>query len=182
MSGQSGSFSWVPLAVWVGQAPQPPPLRDHAVEATGQIKMPSAVLSLNPTARTLVNLDTWFWAQGLHGGEMRGSSAFGLVAVVTPARLEVTPGDGSAVLTCPWVTVNSDRCAYAYRHSSVGGTALGQDGAPAYEASAQAFWSLRFELNGAPIQIAGAKSELPGPVMTTAVEVAEVQTIVTGTG
>ena len=170
------------MAVWVGQAPQPPPLRDHAVEATGQIKMPSAVLSFNPTARTLVNLDTWFWAQGLHGGEMRGSSAFGLVAVVTPARLEVTPGDASAVLTCPWVTVKSDRCAYAYRHSSVGGTALGQDGAPAHEASAQAFWSLRFELNGAHIQIAGAKSELPGPVMTTAVEVAEVQTIVTGTG
>lgn len=90
--GQSGSFSWVPLAVWVGQAPQPPPLRDQAVEATGQIKMPSAVLSFNPTARTLVNLDAWFWAQGLHGGELRGSSAFGLVAVATPARLEVTPG------------------------------------------------------------------------------------------
>jgi hypothetical protein len=87
-----------------------------------------------------------------------------------------------AVLTCGWVTVKSDRCHYTHRHSSVGGTALGQDGAPAYEASAQAFWSLRFERNGAPIQIAGAKSELPGRLMTTAVEVAEVQTIVTGTG
>jgi hypothetical protein len=89
-------------------------------------------------------------AQGLHGGELGGSSAFGLVAVATPARLEVTPGDGSAVRKCPWVTVKSDRCAYAYRRSSVGGTALGQGGAPAYEASAQAFWTVRFELNGAP--------------------------------
>jgi len=75
--GSVGELQLGPLGGVVGQAPQPPPLRDHAVEATGQIKMPSAVLSFNPTARTLVNLDTWFWAQGLHGGEMRGSSAFG---------------------------------------------------------------------------------------------------------
>jgi hypothetical protein len=66
--------------------------------------------------------------------------------------------------------------------SSVGGTARGLDGAPAYEASAQAFWSLRFELNGVPKVIAGAPSELPGPVLTAAVEVAEVQTLVTSAG
>jgi hypothetical protein len=187
--GQSGTAGWVPLAMWVGQAPQPPPLRDQAVEAAGQIKMPSAVLSFNPTVRTLVNLDTWFWAQGLSPGVLRGSSALGLVAYATPDRLEVTPGDGSAVRTCPWVTVRpqvpadqSGPCSYAYFRSSIGGSARGPDGGPAYEASAQAFWSLRFELNGAPVQIAGAPSELPGPVMTTAVEVGEVQTLVTGTG
>jgi hypothetical protein len=154
-------------------------LIDQSVEATGQIKMPSSVLSFNPTARTLVNLDTWFWAQGLDGGELRGSSAFGLVAVATPARLEVTPGDGSAVLTCPWVTAKSDRCAYPYRRSSLGGSVRGQNGEPAYEATAQAFWTLRFELNNAPVLIPGAHSELAGPRMTIPVEVAEVQTIVT---
>ena len=82
---------------------------------------------------------------------------------------------GIEVLTCPWVIAQSDRCAYAYRRSSVAGTAFGLNGAPAYEASARAIWTLRFELNGAPIPIAGAQSELPGLPMTTAVEVAEVQ-------
>jgi hypothetical protein len=181
--------SWLGTAVWNGPATQPPSMAVQATSAVGRIHLPSAVLSFNPTARTLVNLPTWFWAQGLTSEVLRGSSALGLVAYATPARLEVTPGDGSAVLRCPWVTVRpqvpadqSGPCSYAYFRSSIGGSARGPDGGPAYEASAQAFWSLRFELNGAPVQIAGAPSELPGPVMTTAVEVGEVQTLVTSAG
>jgi hypothetical protein len=175
--------------MWVGQAPQPPPLLDQSVEATGQIQMPSAVLSFNPTTRTLVNLDTWFWAEGLKGGVLWGSSAFGLVAYATPDRLEVTPGDGSAMHTCPWVTarpqVAADQkgpCSYAYLRSSIGGSARGPNGAPAYRASARAVWTLRFELNGDPAIVPGAQSELSGPEMTAPVVVVEVQTIVTGTG
>jgi hypothetical protein len=189
MPGQPGIAGWVHLAQWIGQSSAPPPLKDQAVEATGQIKMPSAVLSFNPTARTVVNLPTWFWAQGLTSEVLRGSSALGLVAYATPARLEVTPGDGSAVRTCPWVTAQpqvpadqSGPCSYAYPRSSVAGTALGRSGASAYGASARAVWSLRFELNGAPVQIAGAPSELPGPVMTAPVVVDEVQTLVTSAG
>jgi len=182
MSGQPGGSQWVGTAEWVGQAPQPPPLLDQSVEAMGQIKMPSAVLSFNPTARTLVNVDTWFWAQGLSGAELRGTGALGLVAVATPDRLEVTPGDGSAMPACEWVTVKSDRCSYAYWRSSIGGPARGPKGVPAYEASAHAVWTLRFELNGAPVVIAGAEPELRGPEMTAPVVVLEVQTIVTGTG
>jgi hypothetical protein len=162
---------------------------DQSVEATGQIRMPSAVLRLNPTARTLVNLDTWFWAQGLKVRDLRGSSAFGLVAIATPDRLEVTPGDGSAMVTCPWVTVRpqvpADQpgpCSHAYLRSSIGGAARGPNGVPAYRASARAVWTLRFELNGGPAIIPGAQSELSGPEMTAPVVVVEVQTIVTGTG
>ena len=182
MSGQPGGSQWVGAAEWIGQAPQPPTLLDQSVEATGQIRMPSAVLSFNPTARTLVNVDTWFWADGLTPKELRGTSALGLVAVATPDRLEVDPGDGSAMPACGWVTVKSDRCSYPYRRSSIGGPARGPKGAPAYEASARAVWKVRFELNGAPVVIAGAQPELRGPAMTAPVVVAEVQTIVTGTG
>jgi hypothetical protein len=155
---------------------------DQAREAMGLIVLPPATLSFNPTARTLVNLDTWFWAQGLSGRDLRGTSAFGLVAVATPARLVVTPGDGSAPVTCRWATFKSDRCAYAYRRSSAGGPVLGHKGAPAYEASARALWTVRFEVNGAPVTIAGAPTVLSGLPMTTAVEVAEVQTVVTRAG
>lgn len=168
LSGQPGSAP-TGTALWIGQAPQPPPLLDQSVEATGQIGMPSAVLSFNPTARTLVNLDTWFWAQGLKVRDLRGSSAFGLVAIATPDRLKITPGDGSAMRTCPWVTVRpqvpADQpgpCSYAYSRSSIGGSARGPNGGPAYRASARAVWRLRFELNGAPVIIPGAQAVLSG--------------------
>jgi len=172
--------SWTPKAMWVGQANEPPPLVDQAGEAFGQLKVPKAKLVFNPTARTLVNLDTWFWAQDLSGDELRGSSAFGLVAVATPNELVITPGDGSAPFTCGWVTVKSDACAYAYRRSSVGGSLRGLSGAPAYEASGRATWTVRFEQDGVPVPIAGAPTELTGPELTAAVVVAEVQTLVIG--
>jgi len=181
-SGAPGGSAWLGTAQWVGQALQPPPLIDQAVEAFGLLKAPSATLVFNPTARTLVNLETWFWADGLTRKELRGSPAFGLVAVATPARLEVTPGDGSAQRPCPWVISKSDRCSYPYWRSSNSGPARGPNGAPAYEASAHAVWTVRFERIGAPVVIAGAPDELTGPEMTAPVVVVEVQTIVTGTG
>lgn len=180
--GQPSVAGWVGTAQWVGQARKPPPLVDQAREASGLIVLPTGALAVNPSGRTLVNVDTWFWAQGLSGGELRGTSAFGLVAVATPGRLEVTPGDGSAPFRCGWVTARSDTCAYSYRHSSVGGKGVGRGGAPAYQASAKAIWTLRFEVNGAPVTVPGAPIELPGPTMTTAVVVDEVQTLVTGAG
>jgi len=142
--------------------------------------LPTARLEFNPPRRTLVNLDTWYWAQGLTGAELRGTSAFGLVAIATPGRLEVTPGDGSASFTCAWVTAKSDRCLYTYRRASVGGPLTGANGRPAYEATGRATWTLRFEDNGAPVTIDGAPTEINGPAMTSAVEVSEVQTLVTG--
>jgi hypothetical protein len=157
-------------------------LVDQAREAFGQLVVPKATLVFNPTARTLVNLDTWFWAQDLPTTELTGSSAFGLVAIATPDQLVITPGDGSAPPPCSWVTVKSDACAYAYRRSSVGGSVRGPSGAPAYEATGKATWTVRFELNGAPVVIGGAPTVLTGPGMTAAVQVSEVQTIVTGVG
>jgi hypothetical protein len=180
--GQSSVANWVGTAQWVGQAKRPPPLVDQAREASGLIVLPTATLVFNPSKRTLVNVDTWFWAQGLNDGELRGTSAFGLVAVATPDRLEVTPGDGSSSFRCEWVTTKSDRCSYPYRHASVGGSGVGPSGRPAYQASARGSWALRFEVNGAPTLVPGAPTVLTGPRMTTAVVVDEVQTLVTGAG
>jgi hypothetical protein len=178
--GQAWVLEFIPTVVWVGQAEPPPPLVDQAREAFGQLVVPKASLVFNPTGWTLVNVDTWFWAQGLSGAELRGTSAFGLVAVATPDKLVVTPGDGSAPLVCSWVTVKSDACAYPYRRSSVGGSVRGTSGGPAYEATGKATWRVRFEQDGAPVPIEGAPTVLTGPGMTTPVEVTEVQTIVTG--
>ena len=69
---------------WVGQAPAPPTMVERSQAAFGQLGVPPARLAFNPTRRTLVNLDTWFWAQNLTGQPVRGTSARGLVAVATP--------------------------------------------------------------------------------------------------
>jgi hypothetical protein len=127
----------------------------------------------------LVNLDTWFWAEGLERQVRKGTSALGLVAYATPARLQVDPGDGSGAVNCKWVTTKSDRCAYRYRRSSLGGSALGLNGAPAYQATATAFWTLRFELNGVATSVPGAPLEVHRDVTSAPVVVVEVQSIVT---
>jgi hypothetical protein len=180
LSGTPGGLP-TGTAEWVGQAPPPPSQLDQSVEATGRIDMPKATLSFNPTVRTLVNLDTWFWAQDLKAEPLRGTGAFGLVAVATPKKLEIRPGDGS-VLPCGWVIAKSDGCPHVYQRSSAGGPVRAPDGRAAYQASGTAIWSLHFELGGVRVIIPGARTELRGPEMTSPVVVAEVQTLVTGTG
>ena len=166
-------------AVWMDETqPQPPSLQEQAQTAFGQLQAPGAHLSFNPTTRTLVSLDTWFWADGLSGGELTGSSAFGLVAIASPDHLDLDPGDGSASLTCDWVTAQSDSCSYAYpRSSEANGTTSVDHGA--YAANGQAVWDVRFEFNGNPVNIPGAPTELRGPQMNTPVRVVESQSLVT---
>jgi hypothetical protein len=171
--------SWRGNALWDAQPAQPPSLAVQATEAIGRIQLPTATLRFNPTNRTLVHLATWFWAEGLDGQVRKGTSALGLVAYATPDRLQVDPGDGSGAVTCKWVTPKSDRCTYRYRRSSLAGSALGLNGAPAYKATATAFWTLRFELDDVAIRVPGAPPELHRDVTSAPVVVVEVQTIVT---
>jgi hypothetical protein len=172
------SALWLGTGLWVPQAAAPPTLVERSQAAFGRLVAPDATLAFNPTRRTLVNLDTWFWAQDLPGQPIRGTAALGLVAVATPAGIQVNPGDGSGSFSCPWVTSRSPQCSHVYRRSSVGGSSRGLDGGLAYQASAVATWSVHFELNGTPVPIPGATTKLTSR-MAAAVEVAEVQTIVT---
>jgi hypothetical protein len=169
-------------SVWVGQARQAPSQAEKATTASGQIQLPSATLSFSPPKRTYVNFDTWFWAKGLATGDVRGTPAFGMVAIATPYQLEITPGDGSATLRlCRLSTSNSDLCHYKYQRSSVNGAERTANGDPAYKATGRVTWKLRFEDAGAPIpNPAGAPTSVSGPEMTAKVAVGEIQTIVTG--
>jgi hypothetical protein len=173
--------SWDSTAQWDGQAAEPT-LAVQAIEAIGKISLPTPTLRFNPTNRTLVNLQTWFWAENLTPKVLQGSSAFGLIAYATPHGLEVNPGDGSGAFPCTWVTTRSDSCAYPYRRSSLGGSALGLDGRPAYPATVTATWTLTFEVRGVPTLVPDAPLTLDTPVASAAVVVDEVQTIVTSTG
>jgi hypothetical protein len=168
--------------VWVGgDEPQPPSLQEQAQTAFGQLNPALGTLSANPATTSLVSLPTWYWAQGLDG-QLTGSSAFGLRAIADPDHLEVDPGDGSGALTCPWTTTESDTCSHVYdRASSVSGTTA-VDGHKAYAVTAEPVWTVRFEMNGTPVNIPGAPTELRGPQMTKAERVAEVQALVNNVG
>ena len=102
----------------------------------------------------------------------------GVVALGEPDRLEVDPGDGSGVLSCAWSTVESGECSYTFGRSSVGQPVDG-DGLPAFGVRMRLVYQVRFEVNGAPLEVAGLPTTLESPWQTTTVPVAEVQALVT---
>lgn len=149
----------------------------EAIQAFGQLVAPDFDLAFNPPQRSYVTLDTWYWADGATDGEVEGTSAAGLVAIATPERLEVQPGDGSGTLTCPFAVVQSDACTYVYSKASVDGTAT-VDGQPAYAGQARLVYTVRFEFNGELMEIDGAPLVFETPWEGTPIPVAEIQAIV----
>ncbi|MDO9457666.1 hypothetical protein [Nocardioides sp.] len=167
---------------WSGTEPEPPTLAEQAQTAIGEIDLALPPVLTSPPERTVVNFPTWFWMDG-GSPELSGSSAFGLVAIATVARINVDPGDGSGGFTCPWVSSEeeaSSSCTYDYKRDSSRGTAT-QDGRPAYEVGVSADWTVRFELGGNVIDIPGAPTTLDGPTSTTVLRVDQVQSINTPT-
>jgi hypothetical protein len=180
---EDGATAPTSYPVWVGpNVVATPPLAAQAVTAIGQLNIPVPHLAFNPPGRTLVGIPTYFWAENAPGGELTGSSAFGLVAIATPDHLVVDPGDGSGAQNCPWVTSESaasQDCTYTYLRSSVNGSAS-HDGQPAYAATVTASYTIRFEDGGTPVNIPGVQTTITSAAATSAVPVAEVQAIVTG--
>lgn len=162
---------------WTDDA-EPPSLLEQSRTAIGQIRVPAPTVNLSPDTRTLVNLDTWFWLGGLPQ-QATGSSAFGLVAIAYDPKITVDPGDGTGTFACPYVDDAASAqksCTHAYRKASVrGGATVG--GRPAYGITVRVVYQLRFEVNGAPMDIPGAQATLEGPPGQTAVRVDEVQTV-----
>ncbi|HEY9408427.1 MAG TPA: hypothetical protein VIP77_02505 [Jiangellaceae bacterium] len=165
-----------PVPVWDDD---PPPVNwlDQAYQALGQIVVPDFTLTFDPPTRTYINTDTTFWAEGATKDDLTGTSALGLVAIATPDRFEVDPGDGSGAKTCPVAVAKADACTYMYTHASVDGPST-VDGQPAYVGQARLVYTVRFELNGAPWPVANAPAELPGEWEASDVSVNEIQVIV----
>lgn len=163
---------------WDGQEPTP---LEQAQTAIGKIQLGAGQVSVSPSVRTLVNLDTWFWVTGRQR-VATGSSAFGLVAVATFRSMSVDPGDGAGSFACPWTATQEQAqrdCFHEYRRSSRAGTEQ-VDGHNAFGVRVTAIYDLRFEVNGAVTQIPGAPKTLDAPPADVAVRVDEVQSQVTG--
>lgn len=153
-------------------------LSELAQRAYGALEFPDFTPAFNPPTRTIVNLDTWWWAQGASEEELIGSSALGVRALATPSHMDVDPGDGSDVITCAFSTTKSDDCFHTYRRSSDRGTATAEDGSKAFPARVRLVWSVRFERNGNPLQVNGVPTSFHSAWQGVAVPVREVQTVV----
>lgn len=148
-----------------GTGPTP---EQAALEALGRLKLPVFTPGFNPENRTLVGLDTWWYADGVVVEEVTSTAALGVRAIATPDRLEVDPGDGSGVVSCEFVTTPSEACSHVYRRSNAG-----------YPARMRGVYSIRFEQNGVPFPVAAAPAEIGTPWQSRAVPVGEVQSTVT---
>lgn len=169
------------LTGWSWYTPPQASLADLARQAFGSLTAPAFTVGYNPPGRAVVGVPTWFWAQTGQGGVITGSSALGVVAVGTPSRVEVDPGDGSAVLSCPWSTTESATCSYTYGRSSAG-RPVGSGGLPSYTARMRLVYEVRFENNGTLLQVPGLPTTLESPWQDTSLPVAEIQSVVTSTG
>ncbi|RLV56880.1 hypothetical protein D9V41_03665 [Aeromicrobium phragmitis] len=150
---------------------QGPSLADRVFAAHGLLQLPGVDVNFNPPTRTLVNLDTWWWAEGLPAGEIVGPPAYGLRAIATPETMTVETGDGSR-LECRLVTSRSDECRSAYRRAGD------------YTATMTVEYSVRFEDGGNLVDVPDALSGLltASASGTATVPVREVQSLVTDLG
>lgn len=162
-----------PSPSWVLDGPPARPLIVQAEEAFGNLAPPAGAVRHSPDARGVVRFPTWLWLDPGTFGELRGSSAEGLVAVAEPTSTTWRPGDGSEK-TCagPGVPYTAGAapasgCTHTYTKASA-----------RYSGSVTRTWAVHYENNGAQIDIPGAPLVLTAD---TAFALAVVETqVVTG--
>jgi hypothetical protein len=146
---------------------QPRPLIVQAQEAFGNLAPPGATVQHSPDTRGIVKLATWFWLDGATFGELRGTSAEGLVAVAEPDTTVWVTGDGGSV-TCAgagkaYADGATSDCTYTYNRASA-----------RYDGNVTRNWVVHYEQGGNPINIPGAPVALTATT-AWALAVAEAQ-------
>ena len=146
---------------------RPRPLIVQAQEAFGRLDPPRGEVGHSPDAHGIVRLPTWFWLEPGTFGEVRGTSAEGLVAVAVPAGTTWTTGDGGSMSCSGGGTPDAGGCAHTYAEAS-----------PRYDGTVTRNWTVHYEQGGAAVDIPGAPAALDANT-AWALGVAEAQ-VVTG--
>lgn len=162
-----------PLSGWFWSEDVVPPLDVQAREAFGELVAPAFTVGTNPPGRSIVGLETWFWARTAQGGTLTASSQFGVTAVAEPDHLEVDPGDGRPAVTCAWSTHEADTCALVYARSSA------RQPGEAYTARMRLVYDVHFENGGQVLDLAGVPEVFASPWQQAQVPVAEIQAVTT---
>jgi hypothetical protein len=166
-------------AIWLTDdaVPVEPSLIVQARDSVGRLRLTRTGILTDPPAQSIVGLETYF-APAEEPGVLRGTSAFGLVAVATPAKLIIETGEGGEIACAVPV---SRTCMHVYERSSVG-QAGDLDGQPAFALAARTRWRLTYEQGGEQVDIPGAATTLTGPPAAVLLPVAEIQSVVTRGG
>ena len=151
---------------------QPRPLIVQAQEAFGNLAPPGATVRHSPDVHGIVTLPTWFWLDPAAFGELRGTSAEGLVAVAVPDTTQWSTGDGATV-TCDgagqaYAEGASSACTHTYTRASA-----------RYDGTVTRHWVVHYERGGAAIDIPGAPAALDADT-GWALAVAEAQVLTGG--
>lgn len=165
--------------------PPPPPIEEIAAIAYGQLDAPEFSLRFSPENLSFVGTDTYFWVEGLDGGVIEGTPAFGLIAVGVPKNIKITPGDGSPTFMCPpWPASRVDDCSWMYLQISAGSSFPGPGGQPSFRAEASLVYDIHFEYQnnpGVPVDVPNLPAELETletDPATAAVPVGEIQALI----
>jgi hypothetical protein len=157
---------------------EPPSLQQQAQIAVDQLQFATPTVGISPAGRTLVNLDTWFWLDGVQREVT--AKAFTLTATARLRSMSVDPGDGSPAFRCDNIVTSASEaegsCVHRYRKASVRG-ATSVEGRPAYGATITTVYDLSYTDGGDPVEIPGAQASIDGTPASTAVLVTEVQTL-----
>lgn len=175
----SSGGNWSLESSWWTGEDEPPSLLERARSAIGRIDLATPTLNTSPSGRTLVGLDTWFWAAG--ASTTATGSALDLVATATFRSMSIDPGDGAGAITCPLTTTRAaarSDCRHTYRRASLGGSAT-VGGRPAHSASVRLVYDVNFTVGGNPITVPGAPTTMEAPAASAVIRVDEVQSIVT---
>lgn len=171
-----GSYEWF----WSTED-DGPSLVERIRRARGEITIPEFQPSFNPPGFTVVNVATWWWADGLPSEPILGSVALSIRAVATPSHMTVDPGDGSSSFRCEFSVAESDACDHEYRRASHNASGRDADGRPAFTASVTVVYDLHFEIAGERVDI---PADVPEDLLTlerteeVPVRVVEIQSIV----
>lgn len=122
--------------------------------------------------RTLVGIDTWFWVPAASWRPIVRVVAAGNVVVTlvaTPVTLQLVPGDGSALVSCPgpglpWLVPGTrSLCSHVFQRASTAGL-TGR-----FHGTVQTVWTVRWTSNTG---LAGTVGPVvvPTPVSLRAVE------------
>lgn len=122
--------------------------------------------------RTLVGIDTWFWVPAASWRPIVRVVAAGSVVVTivaTPVTLQLVPGDGSALVSCPgpglpWLVPGTrSLCSHVFQRASTAGL-TGR-----FRGTVQTVWTVRWTSNTGLSGIAGPVV-VPTPVSLRVVE------------
>jgi hypothetical protein len=162
-----------------------------AQQALRSIVLPAPAIRTNPSAFSVVNLQTWLWIDPVAWRTLSATASAGPIsatAVAAPVSVTWSMGDGSSIScsgpgtaydTAEPASRQSTDCSYTYRRSSLGQPS--PDGNPndaSFDVTATIRWSVDWTAVGAPG--GGALPSLQ-TTSTLPLKVEQVESVGTGT-